>query len=83
MQDSITQEGPHNGEGEDHDKERLAETWHYDPNPYSPPPCTAQREDVEKSGMKLSLGRNEGWGKGGFSFSHYPTLLQLAGNKLN
>jgi len=27
------------------------------------PPCVTQREEVEKMGVKLSLGRREGWGK--------------------
>ena len=42
------------------------------------PPCAAQGEEVEKSGMKLSWGRREGWGEGVLRFafiSHYPSLI--------
>lgn len=36
-------------------------------NPHCSPPCTTGREEVEKSGVKLSLGR-ERWGEGVFKF---------------
>ena len=53
------------------------------PTPY--PPVPLRGEEVEKLGVKLSLGRRERWGEGVIRFrfiSHYPTLI-LIGNKLN
>lgn len=50
------------------------------PTSHSPSPCHVGWEEVEKSGVKLSSGRREGWEAGvlGFDFiSHYPTLLSL------
>jgi len=55
-----------------------------DGNPQSPSTCGDQVKEVEELGVKLSLGRREGWGEGGFScgfISHYSTLL-LIGIKL-
>jgi len=37
--------------------------------PHSPCSCAAQGEEVENSGVKLSPGRREGWGKGVLRFS--------------
>lgn len=52
-----------------------------DHNPHSPSPCTAQAEEVGKSGVKLTLGRRGWWEEGGlglfffFRCSQYPTLV--------
>jgi len=54
-------------------------------NNHSPAsPCAAWRE-VEKSGVKLSLGKREGWGEGVLRFNFYFSLSysNLIGNKLN
>lgn len=55
------------------------------PIPIPHPTCTALGEEIEELGVKLILGRKEGWGEGDFSSvftSHYSTVL-LTGNKLN
>jgi len=57
--------------------------WWTDWHPHSPSPWAAWREGRRETGVKLSLGRREGWGEGvwrsGF-ISHYPTLIWLMMN---
>jgi len=57
--------------------------WWTDFNPHSTSSCTAGGEEVENWGVKLRLGRREGWGEGVLRFgfiSHYSTLIWLVIN---
>ena len=53
--------------------------------PIPRPPEPLQREEIENSRVKLSLGRKEGWGEGVLRFSFYFSLSysDLIDNKLN
>ena len=83
---SYLWEEPH--DGEEHEEEGAAEMKCYEltTTPFSLSLCPAcGEEEVEELGVKLSLGRREGWGEGVFSFfliSYCPILL-LIGNKLH
>lgn len=60
--------------------------WRTDCNPHSLFSWATNREEIENSEAKLSLGRREGWW-GGFILifyviSYYPTLIWLAKMKL-
>lgn len=78
---------PHCSRGRPVEGRRGRDKWVWtDHNtPFHIPLCCSEWEYVEKLGMKLILGRREGWQKYVFSFvfiSHYTTLLDLFGNKL-
>ena len=70
LQNRLSQVGPHTGAGEECEESSPWEGrssrdnvgWN-DRNPHSPSPCTTGRQEAEKSGVKLRLGRREGWGK--------------------
>jgi len=53
--------------------------------PIPRPPAPLGGEEVENSGVKLSLGRRERWGEGVFKIFFYFSLLysDLIGDKLN
>ncbi|GAB0192682.1 hypothetical protein GRJ2_001733500 [Grus japonensis] len=82
LKDSIPWEGPHAGTGEECVAEGAAEMKCYGlTTTLIPHPLCSSGEDIEESGVKLSLGRREEWGKGASSFvfiSYYPTLLILS-----
>ena len=68
------------------EEERAAETMcdEQTTTPIPHPPAPLRREEVENSGVKLSLGRNEAWGEGVFKICFYFSLSysDLIGNKL-
>ncbi|KAK4811345.1 hypothetical protein QYF61_027574 [Mycteria americana] len=63
LKDCIPWEGPHSGAEEECEEEGAAETQHYEltstPIPH-PPELFGVGEEVEKTGVNLSLGRREG-----------------------
>ena len=78
MKDCLLWEGPHAGAGEEHEEEGAPDkVLLTDCNTYSPSPRVTQVKEAEELGVKLSLGRREGWGEGVIKvfFSHYPTLI--------
>lgn len=54
-----------------------------DHNHHSPSLCATEAEELEKSGVKLSLGRGEAWGEvvSGFSLCFYLSRSDLTHNK--
>ena len=48
---------------------QCVKNWSHSPS--SPSPCTTQGEEAEMPGLKLNLGRREGWGK----LSFFLTIL--------
>lgn len=70
----IQWEGPYAGGAEEPEEEETPETKHY----VSQPPAAQGGKKVEGLGVKLSLGKREGWREGVFIFvliSHYLTLI--------
>jgi len=91
VENCLPWEGPHTGTGAECEEsspwgERSGRdnVWSTDHNLHSPSPCTTWGgEEVGNSGVKLSLGRREGWGEGVWRFafiSYYPTLIWLVMN---
>lgn len=57
--------------------------WWADHNSHSLSPCTTEGEEVEKSGVKLSLRRRDGWGDGICKICFYFLYSDLIVNKSN
>ena len=92
MEDCLLWEGPHAGAGEEREEsspegEGAAETTcdELTTTPIPCPPVPLAGEEVENLGVKLSLGRREGWGEGVFKIWVYFSLpfSDLIGNTLN
>jgi len=66
MKNCSLWEGLNAGAGEEHEEEGVAEIKCYEltTKPISHPLCTVWREEIEKSGTNLSLGRREEWREG-------------------
>ena len=87
VEDCLLWEKPHTGAEEEHEQEGVAETTcdELTATPIPRPPAPLGEKEVENSGVKLSLGRREGWGEGVFKIWFYFSLSysDLTGNKLN
>ena len=85
MEDRLLWGGPQAGARDECEEEGEAETklW-TDFKPHFPSPCTAGKEEVENTGVKVSPGRREGWGGGIFKVWFYFSLSvsDLFGDKL-
>ena len=88
LEDCVPWEGPHAGAGEQREEDGAAERSCYGlsaaPIPHLPAPLGGVGRGIGKAGVKLSLGKKSGGGRGVLVFffvSHFPNFL--IGNKLN
>jgi len=68
MENCLLWGGPHDGAGEESEEEAAAETMcdELTTTPIPCPPVLLRGRRWRKLGVKLSLGRTEGWGEGVF-----------------
>jgi len=76
MENCLPWEAPHTGPREEYEEEEATETTcdEQTVTPIPRPPKLFGWEEVEKSGVKLSLGRREGWWEGVLLFGFYSSL---------
>jgi len=82
MEDSVPWEGPRAGAGAEREEGAAEAACDEQTAAAIPVPPCRSGEEVEKSGVKLSLGRREGWGEGVLRFGVF-SLPDLIGNKLH